>query len=417
MIPIITLESRLSVILDTWTKRGMPLQDLVEPAPSTDVDLFSCDYLSLSGNQDLRSLFLSRLTKEPRVMGYGSRLIDGNTSLHVSLEQQLAKFFKGPSSLVFNSGSDANSGMWSTLPQPGDVVIYDELVHASMFDGFRSSPARPTLLAFKHNSVEDLRAKLNTVMDDSTRSIMPSVFILVDSLYSMHGDFAPVREICKAVKEILPSGTGHVFVDEAHTTGIMGPNGRGLVCALGLENEVSLRLYTFSKGMGTSGAVIVCSPIIRKYLINGCRKFIFSTAGTSALLMNMETTINMIQTEDGQALREKLEDNTLYARKKLTDTLSPFPKSLLALNLEAPEMTAVGFPSPIIPIHTPRAHILARHLTQVGYPAARPMMQPVVPKGHERLRMMIHAANTRKEIDDFIDTIAVWAKEQQEESA
>jgi 8-amino-7-oxononanoate synthase len=129
-----------------------------------------------------------------------------------------------------------------------------------MFDGFRSSPARPTLLAFKHNSVEDLRAKLNTVMDDSTRSIMPSVFILVDSLYSMHGDFAPVREICKAVKEILPSGTGHVFVDEAHTTGIMGPNGRGLVCALGLENEVSLRLYTFSKGMGTSGGMVEIRP-------------------------------------------------------------------------------------------------------------------------------------------------------------
>jgi 8-amino-7-oxononanoate synthase len=124
MIPIVTLESRLSVILDTWTKRGMPLQDLVEPAPSTDVDLFSCDYLSLSGNQDLRSLFLSRLAKEPRVMGYGSRLIDGNTSLHVSLEQQLAKFFKGPSSLVFNSGSDANSGMWSTLVRFKSLYSY-----------------------------------------------------------------------------------------------------------------------------------------------------------------------------------------------------------------------------------------------------------------------------------------------------
>jgi 8-amino-7-oxononanoate synthase len=133
-------------------------------------------------------------------------------------------------------------------------VVYDSYIHASVHDGMRASRAGANF-AFMHNSIPDLRAVLKRCIDsdEKFRSDRRSIFIAVEAIYSMDGDVAPLREIVEAVTELLPNGNGHIIVDEAHSTGVLGPQGRGLVSALGLEDKITIRLHTFGKAMACNG--------------------------------------------------------------------------------------------------------------------------------------------------------------------
>lgn len=242
--------------------------------PPTSIDFSSNSYLSLSLIPEVRRAYLSYIEAYassptpplPLLGSGGSRLLDGNAPLAESLECDIAAFHHAPAGLVFNSGFDANVGFFSCVPQPGDVIVHDELIHASIHDGMKLSRAGRRL-AFRHNCVEkqadneDHVAGLKSLdgilsevtCDEDVRSGKKSVFVAVEGVYSMDGDVAPLADIVECVKRLLPHGNGYIMVDEAHSTGLFGRQGRGLVCELGLENRVFARLHTFGKAMGSSG--------------------------------------------------------------------------------------------------------------------------------------------------------------------
>jgi len=227
------------------------------------VDFSSNDYLSLSSSPDLRARFLARLHASPHILGAGgSRLLDGGTLAHAQLEDRLGAFFAAPAALLYTSGYDANVGFFACVPRAHDVVLFDELIHASVHDGLRASRAARTATAtttgtrpFPHNDVRALGQILVRLVGEreDVRGGAANVFVVVESLYSMDGDVAPLEAICETVERLLPNHNGHVVVDEAHATGVYGPRGRGLVAHLGLEDRVTVRLHTFGKALASSG--------------------------------------------------------------------------------------------------------------------------------------------------------------------
>jgi 8-amino-7-oxononanoate synthase len=185
------------------------------------------------------------------------------------LEDDIAKFHRAEKGLLCNSGFDANAGLFSCLPQPGDAIIYDEFIHASVHDGMRLSRAGQKI-AFAHNSSDALNATLEALVssDEQIKAGHRNVFIAVEAVYSMDGDVAPLEEVVRVIHKTLPLGNGHLIVDEAHSNGVLGPQGRGLVCELGLEDEVSVRLHTFGKALACNGGTftMICSVKRRGYI-------------------------------------------------------------------------------------------------------------------------------------------------------
>jgi 8-amino-7-oxononanoate synthase len=251
------------------------LRRLTTVPPGT-TNFSSNAYLSLSSHPEVQRAFLARLeaaitadTSAPGLLGSGgSRLLDGNSELAESLESSIAAFHHAPAGLLFNSAMDANIGLFSCVPQSGDVVVYDELIHASVHDGMRLSRSSRRV-PFAHNcvyggpsgirdeqtGVTNRLTNLETVLrglwepTDEVRN----VFVVVEALYSMDGDLAPLKDIVECVERCLPRGNGYIIVDEAHSTGIFGDKGRGLVSELGLENRVWARVLGFGKAMGCAG--------------------------------------------------------------------------------------------------------------------------------------------------------------------
>lgn len=238
--------------------------------PSADahlVDFSTNDYLSLSLSPALRSRFLSKLQAEPHILGSGGSRLLVNGHAHAALEARLTAFFRAPAALLFNSGFDANVGFFSCVPQPGDVVVFDEHIHASVHDGMRASRVeKAARVPFAHNSVSALRSTLERLLHarPGLASGENSAFVAVETLYSMDGTLAPLLQIVETMEELFPHGNGYVVVDEAHSTGVYGPQGRGLVAALGLEDRIFARLHTFGKALAaTGGASHVAFDVIQ----------------------------------------------------------------------------------------------------------------------------------------------------------
>jgi 8-amino-7-oxononanoate synthase len=233
--------------------------------PPTSVDFSSNDFLSLSTSALLKHAFHTELASasDPTlgVGSRGSRLLDGNSEYAESLEKEIADFHHAPAGLLFNSGFDGNAGFFACVPQPGDVVLYDEFIHASVHEGMRLSRAG-ACVPFRHNCVSDLERRIEELngKDESVRGGKKNIFVAVESLYSMDGDLSPLRRIVEVVERTLPGGNGHVIVDEAHSTGVYGEKGRGIVCMLGLEKRVFARLHTFGKALGCNGCKGSKSP-------------------------------------------------------------------------------------------------------------------------------------------------------------
>jgi 8-amino-7-oxononanoate synthase len=252
--PLNTLEKALIKRLDDRYLKST-LRKLTVAAPGS-VDFSSNDFLSLSTSPALRSAFIEELTRHPNfpLGSGGSRLLDGNSQYALDLEAEIASFHGAPAGLLWNSGFDANSGLFACIPQPGDIILYDELIHASVHDGMKLSRAARKI-PFKHNSVDHLKGILQALKDDDVYvgKGPKNVFVAVESVYSMDGDLCPLQELVDMVEELLPYGNGHIIIDEAHATGVLGPRGRGLVSQLGLEKRVFARLHTFGKSVGASG--------------------------------------------------------------------------------------------------------------------------------------------------------------------
>ena len=219
------------------------------------VDFSSNDFLSLSTSSLFRERFLALLHQAPPNCPFasgGSRLLDGNSPFTEELERFIAAFHNAPTGLLFNSGFDANVGVLSSIPQPGDGILYDEHIHASVHEGMRLSRAG-WRESFSHSCPVSLRRKLEEHIqrDPGIANGDRNVFVAFESIYSMDGDIAPIREIVHVVDELLPNGNAYFLVDEAHATGVLGPKGAGVVQDLGLEERMLIRVHTFGSALAS----------------------------------------------------------------------------------------------------------------------------------------------------------------------
>jgi 8-amino-7-oxononanoate synthase len=286
------LDKVLASLLDRRLARNQ-LRSLTT-VPDGTVDFSSNDYLSLSSQPAVQQAFLAHLhqavslspadhsIRPSSLLGSGgSRLLDGNSPFAESLECMLANFHRAQAGLLFNSAMDANVGLFSCVPQPGDVIVHDSLIHASVHDGMRLSRAGKRI-PFAHSRVWDtpdfgasssagksLEAVLRDLIQGPEgadfRSGKSNVFIAVEGVYSMDGDVAPLFEIVECVERYLSQGNGYIIVDEAHSAGIFGDRGQGLVSELGLEGRVWARVLGFGKAIGCAGGKLFsCSLAVEE---------------------------------------------------------------------------------------------------------------------------------------------------------
>lgn len=341
-------------------------------------DFTSNDYLGLSRSAWIQNSVKKELesTQIYRSGSTGSRLLSGNYEEIVELEKLIAQQFKSEDALYFTSGYSANTGLLSTLPQKGDLVLYDEHIHASLHQGLKLSKADTT--AFKHNDVADLKKQL-TARNEKV------AFVVTESLYSMDGDYCPLKDIVELKKQI----PFHLIVDEAHAGGVMGNKGEGLVASMGLEAECLARIFTFGKAFGSHGAAIVCSTLLKNYLINFCKPFIYTTAPPLHEILTVKHSILFSQTKHIQRIK----------LLKLIEYFTNKKNSEKQLNFigEGP-IFAVVLGSNF------KAKALGKELQKRDIDA-RPILSPTVPKGTERIRVCLHAYNTTQEIDLLFKTI------------
>jgi 8-amino-7-oxononanoate synthase len=256
----LTLESKLCAALASRDERLIRRRLAVPSTPGVaggPIDFSSNDYLSLSQSADLRAAFLAAANDAPpeAILGSGGSRLLVNPPTHAAFEARCERFFNAPAAILFNSGFDANAGFFSCIPQLGDAMVYDEHIHASVHDGVRASRARNSQFPFAHNNVHALETICRRLLRErqTLRQGESAIFVAVESLYSMDGTFAPLVAYADLLEALFPLGNAYLVVDEAHTTGIYGQQGRGLVCALGLEHRVFARLHTFGKALAGSG--------------------------------------------------------------------------------------------------------------------------------------------------------------------
>lgn len=336
------------------------------------INFCSNDYLGFSTNNYLSQLIDSEydsLKYKFPTGATGSRLVSGNTSFYEQTEQYLAQFYKAKDALIFNSGYVANMGVLSSIPQKGDTIFYDELSHACIKDGARISAA--DRFSFKHNDLNDLERRL--------KSAKGNVYVAVESVYSMDGDFAPLKELVLLCKKF----GAFLIVDEAHSTGILGDNGSGLVCELGLESEIFCRIHTFGKAMGTHGACVVGTHELKSFLINFSRPFIYTTA----LPLH---TVCTIKCNHKYLFNNQILINLLHENIKLfTSQLSEFAKSKMI-----PSQSAI---QALIVEGNVEVKQKAKYLAEQGF-LIKPILSPTVKEGQERLRICIRTTHKQEEI-------------------
>jgi 8-amino-7-oxononanoate synthase len=327
------------------------------------VDFCSNDYLGIVKNDLIK---IAEGHQEKLHGSTGSRLISGNYELIERTERDIATFHRAKAGLIFNSGYDANLGLLACVPQRGDTIIYDQLSHASIRDGLRLTLAAS--FAFAHNDVVELNKKLSIGTGRK--------FVVTESVFSMDGDVAPLS----AIVRVCAAHDALLIVDEAHATGVVGERGEGLVQALGLEEKCFARVHTFGKALGSHGAIVLGSAMLRDYLINFSRPFIYTTAIPAAAVMAIAAAYALFPTmkkERGhlqELIRIFRDDN---ADLTLTDSATPVQGVIIPGNVQV-RKTAEALQSNGLDV--------------------RPILYPTVARGQERLRVVLHAFNTPDEV-------------------
>lgn len=219
------------------------------------VNFISNDFLSLNSGVHRREI-LKEIERHPdfKAGAAASRVADGSSEYTFELEKWLAEFHNAESCLLFNSGFDANVAIFSILPRPGDIVVHDSEIHASVHSGLRATRAS-VVKSFEHNDPRSLKNVLVEILqnDSAVARGEKTVFIAIESIYSMDGDISPAASVVQVAKECLPLKNAVMVVDEAHSNGIMGPRGSGFINHLELESEFAVRLHTFGKGINATG--------------------------------------------------------------------------------------------------------------------------------------------------------------------
>ena len=336
------------------------------------VDFLSNDYLGLAQSDTI----LKNIAEQPKAIGAtGSRLLSGNNELYDATEKKIAGFHNTEAALIFNSGYHANTGLLSCLLTKDDTIFYDQYIHASLRQGIRLSHAKA--YGFRHNDLQSLQQKFRFASGNSV--------IVVESIYSMDGDEAPLQELAQFCRE----NDCCLIVDEAHATGIIGENGEGKVQAEGLENEVFARIHTFGKALGSQGAAITGSATLKEYLVNFAKPFIYTTALPPLILACINKVYDIFP---------QMQDE----RKQVLAFSQYLEPRLKAMDLEV--ISGNGPIKSVIVPGNDAVKALANTCQNAGYDL-RPILAPTVPKGRERLRICLHAYNTWEEVEGLLAVI------------
>lgn len=342
------------------------------------IDFSSNDYLGFSFSKEIKKHAEEILSKENFINGStGSRLVSGSHKLHDKVEAYLAGFHNAEAALLYNSGYDANIGLFSSILQKGATVLYDELIHASIRDGIRLSNAKA--YKFKHNSIEDLK-------NIYSRCSGP-IFIAVESVYSMDGDSAPLCELV----EFSNNNNCYLIVDEAHSGGVFGELGKGMLQELGLENDVFARVHTFGKAMGCHGAVVLGKKELRDYLINFSRSFIYTTAAPLHAVATIRASYELLKTSN--------------SIKELNRNIQFFKSEIKNKNLQDIFIKSESAVQCCLFKGNTNVKAIAAFLQENGF-SVKAILSPTVPKGFERLRICLHSYNTNDEIDELLKHLA-----------
>jgi 8-amino-7-oxononanoate synthase len=309
----------------------------------------------------------------------GSRLLSGNHILYQEAESFIAHFHKAEAALIFNSGYDANVGFFGSVPQRNDLILYDELSHASIRDGILMSNAKS--YRFGHNDYEDLEKRIVVAKSNSA---IKEIYIVTESVFSMDGD-SPILELLVTISE---KHGAHLIVDEAHALGVFGSTGEGLVQMLNLQDKVFARIMTFGKGLGCHGAAVLGSENLKSYLVNFARSFIYTTGlsphSVATILIAYQYLEEEISTID--TLRQNIihfnQEKNVFGLKPL------FVRSKSAIQ------------SAIIPGNE-RVKSIAKLIQEKGFDV-KPILSPTVPEGQERLRFCLHSFNSKEEITEVL---------------
>jgi 8-amino-7-oxononanoate synthase len=341
------------------------------------IDFASNDYLGLARSRELQGLIEAEVARHSFNNGAtGSRLLTGNLEYTQTVEEYLAGFFQSESALIFNSGYTANLAVLSSLPGKDDTIIYDELAHACIKDGARLSLAKR--FSFRHNDLQDLESKL--------RKATGQIYIAIESIYSMDGDEAPL----KAITALATSYGAVMVLDEAHSTGVAGKEGRGLAVDSGLKDSIGIRVYTFGKAMGVHGACVAGSAELQQYLINFARPFIYTTA------LNPHSVASIYCAFKYREVNQHLQD-------QLGENIQTYLSGTFGVQNKTKSHSAIQ--TLLIPGNE-RVRAAGERLQQEGLDV-RPILSPTVAVGTERLRICLHAFNTGAQIEKLCHLLQI----------
>ncbi|MCB4792515.1 MAG: 8-amino-7-oxononanoate synthase [Elusimicrobia bacterium] len=341
----------------------------------------SNNYLGMSLRPEVKKAAIDAINKYG-CGGTSSRLICGTLDVHKELEEKLARLKSKEASLVFPSGFSTNQGIISTLFSSGDAIIMDKLNHASLWDGASLSKAR--IFIYEHKDMESLEKILKRAQSYKKR------LIVTDTVFSMDGDLAPLKEIAYLAKKY----SAVTMIDEAHATGVFGEKGSGLAEELGVEKEIDIVMGTLSKAIGSSGGFVCADKETIEYLINKSRAFIYTTSLAPASVCSAIKALEIIEREPEK--RKKLLENAKYLKN----------------NLNALGFDTLESESQIIPLFTgevSKTLEISSKLMDAGIyvPAIRP---PTVAEGRCRLRFSLTSQHSKEDIDKLIETIKTELK-------
>lgn len=337
------------------------------------IDFYSNDYLGLAKNSELLEKAHQYLLKQKMCLNgsTGSRLLSGNYLLFEQLESELAQIHKTEATLIFNSGYDANLGLLSCVPQRGDVIIYDQLSHASIRDGMRLSHAKA--IAFDHNNLQSLENKL--IKHSQSKYEHQTLYVVTESIFSMDGDAPELHKMVGLCKKYH----AHLIVDEAHALGVFG---LGLVQKQGLQEDVFARIITFGKALGCHGAVILGSQSLIDYLINFARSFIYTTALPPMALAHIKIAYGYLEKSSSQQLRSNIiYFKNVIGKLKMSDKFIESDSAIQSCIISGND----------------RVKSTASKIQEHNF-NVKAILSPTVPEGQERLRFCIHSFNTQNDI-------------------
>ena len=313
----------------------------------------------------------------------GSRLLTGQSEAYQLLEQKIAAFHKTESALLFNSGYDANVGLISSVAQRGDLILYDEYVHASIRDGMRLSHAKS--LKYRHNDL----GHLSILLDKFSKEENQEVYVITESVFSMDGDMPNLKELVLLVEKY---DNVHIILDEAHALGVIGNNGEGLAQSINVHDQIFARIVTYGKAMGCHGAAVLGGFDLNQYLVNFARSFIYTTALPQHSLSCISSAYDFLGQHQDQI-------------EKLQLLIQQFNRLVIqnGLKLRFRE-SATPIQICIIPENA-KVKKAAQKLQAAGYDI-RPILSPTVAAGEERLRICLHSFNTVEQCEDMLQQLA-----------